>query len=168
MHGAGDDTRRLATGFQLNENSASSLGNAFAAGAAFTDDVSAMWWNPAALSQFPRMQGAAALHVITPSIKFSNNASLPATNQPLGGNGGDAGGYNFVPNMYLSVPINQQWTRRPRGQRPVRPDDGVRRRLDRPLPGAQIGDPDDQRQSGDLVEGDPAVRDRRLASTTST
>ena len=41
----------VGTGFQLNENSASSLGNAFAAGAAFTDDASAMWWNPAALSQ---------------------------------------------------------------------------------------------------------------------
>jgi len=103
-------TQAFATGFQLNENSASSLGNAFAAGAAFTDDVSAMWWNPAALSQFPKTQGAAALHIITPSIKFQNNASLPATNQPLGNNGGDAGGYNFVPNMYLSVPINAQWT----------------------------------------------------------
>ena len=75
-----------------------------------TDDVSAMWWNPAALSQFPRAQGAAVLNIITPSIKFNNNASVPATNQPLGNNGGDAGGYNFVPNMYLSVPINQQWT----------------------------------------------------------
>ncbi len=99
----------FGTGFQLNENSASSLGNALAGGAAFTDDVSGMWWNPAALSSFPRTQGAAALHVITPSIKFGNNASLPATNQPLGGDGGDAGGFNFVPNMYLVVPINPQF-----------------------------------------------------------
>jgi len=102
-------TQAFATGFQLNENSASSLGNAFAAGAAFTDDVSAMWWNPAAVSLFPTAQGAAALNIITPSIKFNNNASLPATNQPLGNNGGDAGGYNYVPNMYISVPINSQW-----------------------------------------------------------
>ncbi len=57
-------TQAFATGFQLNENSASGLGNAFAAGAAFTDDVSAMWWNPAALSQFPRDagRGGAAHH----------------------------------------------------------------------------------------------------------
>ena len=103
-------TQAFATGFQLNEQSGSGLGNAFAAGAAYTDDVSAMWSNPAALSQFPRAQGAAVLNIITPSIKFSNNASVPATNQPLGNNGGDAGGYNYVPNMYLSVPINQQWT----------------------------------------------------------
>lgn len=100
----------FGTGFQLNENSASSLGNAFAAGAAFTDDASAMWWNPAALSQFPRAQAAAAMHVITPSIKFRNEGSLPASNQPLGGDGGDAGGFNFVPNTYISVPINPQWT----------------------------------------------------------
>jgi len=100
----------VATGFQLNENSASGLGNAFAGGAAATDDVSTMWSNPAAISQFPRTQAAQAIHIITPSIKFSNNASLPAANQPLGGDGGDAGGYNFVPNLYLSVPINTQWT----------------------------------------------------------
>ena len=71
-------TQAFGTGFQLNENSGSSLGNANAAGAAFTDDVSAMWWNPAALSLFPRIQAAGALHIITPSIKFSNNASQPA------------------------------------------------------------------------------------------
>ena len=100
----------LGTGFQLNENSGSSIGNAFAAGAAFTDDASAMWWNPAALSQFTTIQGVGALNIITPSIKFKNNASLPAANQPLGGNGGDAGGNNYVPNLYVSVPINAQWT----------------------------------------------------------
>ncbi|MFO1315232.1 MAG: outer membrane protein transport protein [Burkholderiales bacterium] len=103
-------TQAYGTGFQLNEQSASSLGNAFAGGAAFTDDVSAMWWNPAALSQFPTIQAAGVINIITPSIKFRNNASLPAANQPLGGDGGDAGGYNFVPNLYVSVPINKDWT----------------------------------------------------------
>jgi long-chain fatty acid transport protein len=43
-------------------------------------------------------------------VKFSNNASLPATNQPLGNNGGDAGGYNYVPNMYLSMPLTPALT----------------------------------------------------------
>ncbi len=98
------------TGFQLNENSASGLGNAFAGGAAATDDASAMWSNPAAISQFSRAQAAQAIHIITPSIKFSNSASQPAANQPLGGDGGDAGGFNFVPNLYVTVPINAAWT----------------------------------------------------------
>src|SRR4030095_1864958 len=91
----------LGTGFQINEQSASSLGNAFAAGAAFTDDVSAMWWNPAALSKFNRAaQVAGIFNVVTPSIKFNNEGSLPAANQPLGGNGGGAGGYNISPAAY--------------------------------------------------------------------
>ena len=103
-------TQVYATGFQLNEQSGSGLGNAFAGGAAATDDASAMWWNPAALSQFQRTQAVAVINIITPSVKFQNDASLPAANQPLGNTGGDAGGYNFVPNMYVSVPINAQWT----------------------------------------------------------
>jgi long-chain fatty acid transport protein len=99
----------LATGFQLNEQSASGLGNAFAAGAAFTDDVTAMWWNPAALSALNKRQAAAVIHLITPKIEFNNNASQPALSQPLGGDGGDAGGLNVVPNMFVAVPINPQW-----------------------------------------------------------
>jgi len=102
-------TPALATGFQLNEQSASSLGNAFAGGAAFTDDISAMWWNPAVLSKFERAQFIQGLHVVVPSIKFSNEASQPAFNQPLGGDGGDAGGWNFIPNLYVSMPINNQF-----------------------------------------------------------
>ena len=103
-------TQALGTGFQLNEQSGSGIGNAFAAGAAFTDDVTAMWWNPAAVSQFPRTQAAAVVHIVTPSIKFGNDASVAAANQPLGNSGGDAGGANFVPNLFVSVPINPQWT----------------------------------------------------------
>ena len=99
----------LATGFQLNEHSGSSIGNANAAGAAFTDDVSAMYFNPAALSAFDKRQAAAVLHLITPNIEFSNGASVAAANQPLGGNGGDAGGLNVVPNMFVVLPINQQF-----------------------------------------------------------
>ena len=102
-------TQALATGFQLNEQSASSIGNAFAGGAAFTDDISAMWWNPAVLSKFERRQFVQGLHVVVPKIEFSNDGSVPALNQPLGGNGGDAGGWNFIPNLYVSMPINDQF-----------------------------------------------------------
>jgi long-chain fatty acid transport protein len=102
-------TQAAATGFQLNEQSASSIGNAFAGGAAFTDDISAMWWNPAALSKFDRRQFVQGLHIVVPKIEFSNDGSVPALNQPLGGNGGDAGGWNFIPNLYVSMPINDQF-----------------------------------------------------------
>ena len=94
-----------------------------------------------------RIRARPRSHIITPSIKFSNDGSLPALNQPLGGDGGDAGGDNFVPNMYIVRADQSAVGVRPRRQRAVRPDDRVRRRLARPLPGAQVADQDDQRES---------------------
>ena len=95
--------------FALQENSGSGLGNAFAGGAAFTEDVSGMWSNPATLSKRMSMEAAGALHIVTPSIKFHDGGSLPAFGQPLGGTGGDAGSTAAIPNMYFAVPINRQW-----------------------------------------------------------
>lgn len=95
--------------FALQENSGSGLGNAFAGGAAFTEDVSGMWSNPATLSKRMTMEAAGALHIITPSIKFRDDGSTAAFGQPLGGTGGNAGSTAPVPNMYIAVPINRQW-----------------------------------------------------------
>ena len=99
----------FGAGFALQENSGSGLGNAFAAGAAGSEDASSMWANPASLSKRMTMEGAGALHIITPSMKFRDDGSQPAFNQPLGGTGGDAGDTAFVPNLYVAVPINRQW-----------------------------------------------------------
>jgi long-chain fatty acid transport protein len=100
---------RPRAAFGLAEQSGSGLGNAFAGGAAVAEDASTVWANPAGMSRIPTMQGVAALHLITPSIKFStNDGSVAALNQPLGHQGGDAGTNNWVPNMYLTVPINKQ------------------------------------------------------------
>lgn len=49
------------------------------------------------------------LHLIKPSIKFRNDGSTPAAQQALGGDGGDAGGLNVVPNLYLAWPIDSRW-----------------------------------------------------------
>ncbi|MEP7182385.1 MAG: outer membrane protein transport protein [Betaproteobacteria bacterium] len=113
--------------FALQENSGSGLGNAFAGGAAGAEDAATVWANPAGMSRIGSMQGVGAIHLITPSMKFSNDGSQPAAvcppatptlaalcgangiYQPLGNNGGDAGGINVVPNMYFVVPINKQW-----------------------------------------------------------
>ncbi len=107
LAGAAADSRGAA--FALQEQSASGLGNAFAAGAASAEDASAMWSNAAALSEFKRPQVVVGLHLITPSIKFQNAGSQPAAFQPLGGTGGDAGSTVAVPNLYLAVPINDSW-----------------------------------------------------------
>jgi long-chain fatty acid transport protein len=95
--------------FALQENSGSGLGNAFAGGSAVAEDASTIWANPSGMAKLPALQAAAAIHIITPSNKFRNDGSIAASFQPLGGDGGDAGSTNFVPNLYVNVPINPQW-----------------------------------------------------------
>ena len=100
----------LASGFQLNENSTSGLGTAFASGAAAAEDATTLWSNAAGISRLRSTQAAGALHLVKPSIKFGDQGSAAALGQPLGGNGGDAGGVNIVPNVYAVMPINAQWS----------------------------------------------------------
>ena len=100
----------LGAAFALQENSGSALGNAFAGGAATAEDVSTLWANPAGMARIGTNQVASAVHLIIPSSKFRNDGSAAALNQPLGNSGGDAGGLNVVPNLYLAVPINKQWS----------------------------------------------------------
>ncbi|HSB23242.1 MAG TPA: outer membrane protein transport protein, partial [Burkholderiaceae bacterium] len=50
-------------------------------------------------------------HLVKPSIKFHDEGSSAALAQPsLGGEGGDAGSINYVPNVYFVMPINSQWS----------------------------------------------------------
>ena len=101
----------LGAGFQLNESSASGLGNAFAGGAAAAQDASTLWSNAAGISKLRGSEVVGVLHVITPSMKFNDQGSKNALNQSTpGGNGGDAGGPNYVPNMYFAMPINPAWS----------------------------------------------------------
>jgi long-chain fatty acid transport protein len=103
----------LGAGFQLNETSASGLGTAYAGGAAVAEDSSTLWSNVAGISRIRERQVVGAIHLIKPSIKFSNENStaptLPAV-QPLGSEGGDAGGMNVVPNLYFAAPLGPQWS----------------------------------------------------------
>ena len=100
----------LAAGFQINESSASGLGTAFAVGAAVAEDATTMWSNVAGMSRIRERQLVGAIHLIKPSIKFRNDNSVAATGQPLGGDGGDAGGVNVVPNLYFVAPLGPEWS----------------------------------------------------------
>jgi long-chain fatty acid transport protein len=96
-----------AAGFQLFEQSVSGLGTSFASTAA-AEDASTIWWNPAGMSYLPGANFTLAGHIIKPTAEFENQGSrtlLPtaAGGLPLsGGNGGDAGGIAFLPNLYYS------------------------------------------------------------------
>lgn len=101
----------LASGFQLVEQNASGLGNAYAGQAAGVRDASAIAFNPANLTRIPGKQIVLSLEPIGVKTTFSNSGSsrpfLPSSPPttipvPLGGEGGDAGGWIPVPNGYLA------------------------------------------------------------------
>jgi long-chain fatty acid transport protein len=99
----------FGSAFALAEQNVMGLGNAFAGAAAAAEDANTVWYNPAGLARLNFPQVEAAIHVIIPSAKFQNANSQAASLQPLGGTGGDAGSAAFVPNMYGSMAINNDW-----------------------------------------------------------
>lgn len=113
----GTSTLAAAAGFALIEQSASGMGNAFAGAAATAEDASTIFFNPAGMSKLSGSQFAVAGHAIDLSLKFSNNGTSQALVSPptplgpvSGDNGGQAGGTAFVPNLYVTHPINDKWT----------------------------------------------------------
>lgn len=99
------------SGFQLLEQNASGLGNAYAGSAAVAADASTIYFNPAGMAYLPegKMQVVGALNFVKPSSFFSNDGTvLPAGIYNLGGEGGDNGGWNVVPSAYFAMPINDQ------------------------------------------------------------
>jgi long-chain fatty acid transport protein len=96
----------LASGFALQEQNASGLGNAFAGAGAVAGDASTIFFNPAGMSHLPGTQFAIAGDLVVPSAKFNNTGSIAAPLQPLGGTGGDAEGPALVPSGYLSYQVN--------------------------------------------------------------
>lgn len=95
-----------AAGFALIEQSASGLGNAFAGGAASAEDASTIFYNPAGLTLVQGRQLVVGLHAIRPSAKFNNQGSTTVGGPLTGGNGGDAGDWGFVPNLYYAMDIS--------------------------------------------------------------
>lgn len=99
-----------AAGFALIEQSGSGMGNAFAGAAATAEDASTIFYNPAGMSMLSGRQFTLAGHVIDLSATFSNAGTFGSLGPVSGGDGGDAGGVAFIPNIYVTAPINNQWT----------------------------------------------------------
>jgi long-chain fatty acid transport protein len=100
-------TSAFANGFAVNEQSASGLGNAYAGGGASAEDASTIFFNPAGMIYLPDNQLVIAGHAIRSSANFSNNDSHSFRGLPTQGNdGGDAGGWAFVPNLYFAKAVN--------------------------------------------------------------
>lgn len=93
----------MAAGFQLMEQNASGLGNAYAGSAVVAENASTIFFNPAGMTQLKEREISVGVNLIKPSFKFTNEGSSAGT---LSGNGGDAGGWNVVPNLYASMAAN--------------------------------------------------------------
>jgi long-chain fatty acid transport protein len=95
-----------ASGFALIEQNASGLGNAYAGQAAAAENASTIYFNPAGMTLLPGRQVSGTLNIIKPDTEFTNNGGsrspAGAAAPGAGSNGGDAGGWNYVPNGYLS------------------------------------------------------------------
>ena len=90
-----------ASGFQLMEQNASGIGNAYAGSAAVAENASTIYFNPAGMTQLQRLEVSGGLAVVKPSFRFNDKGS--SVNTLAGtGEGGDAGGWAYVPNGYVS------------------------------------------------------------------
>jgi long-chain fatty acid transport protein len=94
-----------ASGFALLEQSASRLGTAFAGTTTAADDATANYFNPAGLTQLTQPEAVVIASGVLIESEFNDQASQSALLQSLGNEGGDAGGWNFVPSAYVAAPI---------------------------------------------------------------
>src|SRR3989449_1964158 len=77
--------------FQIAENNASGIGNAFAGGAAIAEDASTVWYNPAGMTRLKDRQLVVSGHYIYPSFNATVVSASTTTGSPIGGGGGGAG-----------------------------------------------------------------------------
>jgi long-chain fatty acid transport protein len=95
-----------ASGFQLLEQNASGLGNAYAGSAAVAENASTVFYNPAGMTQLEGKNVSFGVTAVDTSYKFNNGAS--SVNQLANtGNGNDGGGLGYVPNGYFSMGVTK-------------------------------------------------------------
>jgi long-chain fatty acid transport protein len=111
-------TPAFASGFQLVEQNASGLGNAYAGQAAGVKNATAISFNPAALTRVPGWNVVVSVEPIGLGTTFADSGStrpFVSTSAgpsyfpvPLGDEGGDAGGWIPVPNAYVSGQVTER------------------------------------------------------------
>lgn len=100
-----------ASGFQLIEQNASGIGNAYAGSAAVAENASTIFYNPAGMTQLQAREVSMGLSLVKPSFKYQDKGStvppLLGGVPQLAGNGGDGGSWAALPNAYLSWALNK-------------------------------------------------------------
>ncbi len=95
-----------ASGFQLTEQNASGLGNAYAGQAAVAENASTIYFNPAGMTQLQDREFSFGLAAIGPSFHFNDQGSRVGALAGTG-DGGNAGGWAALPNGYLSWAVSK-------------------------------------------------------------
>ncbi|ENL1293109.1 outer membrane protein transport protein [Vibrio parahaemolyticus] len=99
----------MAAGFQINAQSATGIGRAFAGDAVIADNASVMARNPAAMAIFDKMELSLGFESITSMIEVKdatyriNNNEIPVANTD------DVGDTSIAPNIHLIVPVNDKF-----------------------------------------------------------
>ena len=97
-----------ASGFQLLEQNASGIGNAYAGSAAVADNASTIFFNPAGMTQLQAREVSGGLSIVKPSFTFDNKGSSVGSLANTG-DGGDAGGWAFIPNAFMSWALSKDF-----------------------------------------------------------
>ncbi len=95
-----------AAGFQLLEQNASGLGNAYAGSAAVAENASTIFFNPAGMTQLQARELSVGGTLVKTNFEFNNNGSSTGL---LTGDGGNGGSLGFIPNAYMSWALNRDW-----------------------------------------------------------
>ncbi|MFM2589605.1 outer membrane protein transport protein [Vibrio sp. TBV020] len=99
-----------SAGFQLNAQSATGIGRAFAGDAVIADNASVMARNPAAMALFDEMSLSLGFETIITEITVSDaKYKAFATTDTVDSNYDNAGGTSVAPNIHLIVPVNDQF-----------------------------------------------------------
>ncbi len=100
----------LAAGFQLNAQSATGLGRAFAGDAVIADNASVMSRNAAAMSLFDTKAISLGAVVLDTDITVKGATYTNPLNDSNNLNNEKIGGTSVAPNLYFIAPINDQFT----------------------------------------------------------
>ncbi|MCG9724315.1 outer membrane protein transport protein [Vibrio brasiliensis] len=98
----------LAAGFQLNAQSATGIGRAFAGDAVIADNASVMARNPAAMALFDKMELSLGFESITSMIEVKDATYTSGALGPVADTD-DVGDTSIAPNIHLIVPVNDKF-----------------------------------------------------------
>lgn len=104
--GAGS-SESAASGFMVRENSAASLGTAFAGNASRADDVATVFNNPAGMSWLEGTQTQIGGTGVFPSINFEGAATVLGTPIPAD-NSRNNGQFALIPHAYAVVDLHER------------------------------------------------------------